>query len=51
MSKLTWSEKYQTWGIFRPWRRDPKTQEKIWAKRYGYRAWFIPVEELESEEA
>lgn len=29
--------------IFRPWRRDPKTGEKLWAKDYGLKAWPIPV--------
>jgi len=47
--KLSWSKKYQTYGIYRAWRLDPKTQQKIWAKTYGYRAWFIPIDELENE--
>jgi hypothetical protein len=31
--------------IFRPWRRDPRTGEKIWAKDYGLKAWPIPVDD------
>lgn len=29
--------------IFRAWRKDPKTGEILWAKKYGLRAWRIPV--------
>lgn len=47
--KLVWSEKHQSMGIFRAWRKDPRTQQILWAKTYGYKAWFIPVAELEQE--
>lgn len=40
---LTWSERHQAWGIFRPYRKNPKTGELEWAKLHGHRAWFIPV--------
>lgn len=30
--------------IFRPWRRDPRTGEILWAKDYGLKAWPIPVD-------
>lgn len=30
--------------IFRPWRRDPKTGEVLWARDYGLKAWPIPVD-------
>lgn len=36
-------------GIFRPWRKHPKTGQILWAKHYGKKAWFIPLEELEQE--
>lgn len=29
--------------IFRPWRIDPKTGDKLWARDYGLKAWPIPV--------
>jgi len=29
--------------IFRAWRRNPKTGEILWARKYGLRAWRIPV--------
>lgn len=29
--------------IFRAWRKHPKTGEILWAKKYGLRAWRIPV--------
>lgn len=48
--KLKWSEKYQCYGVFRPYRKDPRTQQILWAKNYGLRAWFIPVDELEDKE-
>lgn len=35
--------------IYRPWRRHPKTGEKLWAKNYGLKAWAIPVSELTQE--
>lgn len=31
--------------IYRPWRINPRTGEKIWAKAYGKRAWPIPVDD------
>lgn len=49
MAKLYYSEKYGCYGVFRPWRTNPKTQQKMWAKNYGLRAWFIPVDDLENE--
>lgn len=49
MTKLYYSEKHGCYGVFRPWRINPKTQQKMWAKTYGYKAWFIPVDELENE--
>jgi len=49
MSKLVYSEKFGCYGVFRAWRIDPRTQQKIYAKTYGKRAWFIPVNELEPE--
>lgn len=30
--------------IFRPWRIDPKSGEKLWARDYGLKAWPIPVD-------
>ena len=35
-------EEEVTW-IFRPYYRHPKTGELIWAKRYGRKAWRIPI--------
>lgn len=32
--------------VFRPWRIDPKTGQKLWAKNYGFKAWPIPVSEI-----
>lgn len=29
--------------IFRPWKINPKTGEKMWAKHYGLKAWPIPI--------
>ncbi|MDD4592032.1 MAG: hypothetical protein PHG06_16660 [Parabacteroides sp.] len=29
--------------IFRAWRIDPKTGEKLWAKDFGFKAWPILV--------
>lgn len=29
--------------IFRPWRIDRKTGDKLWARDYGLKAWPIPV--------
>jgi hypothetical protein len=29
--------------VFRPWRRCPRTGEKLWAKNFGLKAWRIPV--------
>jgi hypothetical protein len=48
-NRVIWSEKYQAWGIFRAWRRHPKTQQKLWARNYGRKAWFIPLSELAFE--
>lgn len=48
--KLKWSEYYQSYGIFRAWRKHPKTQQVLWAKNYGKKAWFIPIDELDKEE-
>ena len=31
--------------VFRPWRRCPRTGEKLWAKQFGFKAWRIPVSE------
>lgn len=31
--------------IFRPWRIDPATGEKRWAKTYGLKAWPMWVDE------
>lgn len=47
--KLVWSEYHQSYGIFRAWRKHPKSQQILWAKNYKKKAWFIPVEELEAE--
>lgn len=47
--KLKWSEYHQCYGIFRAWRKHPKTQQILWARNYGKKAWFIPVSELELE--
>lgn len=30
--------------IFRPWRKDSKSGEILWAKNYGLKAWKIPVD-------
>jgi hypothetical protein len=46
--KLVWNEKKQCWGIFRTWRRHPKTNEIMYAKDYGKKAWFIPLSELDN---
>jgi|GEM_PF-1819338 len=48
--KLIWSEHYQCYGIFRAWRKHPKTQQILWAKNYKKKAWFIPLSELQAEE-
>ncbi|GEC92458.1 hypothetical protein [Brevibacillus brevis] len=47
---LKWSEYHQSYGIFRAWRKHPKSQQILWARAYGKKAWFIPIEELEKEE-
>ena len=31
--------------IFRPWKIDPKTGDKMWARAYGFKAWPILVPE------
>jgi len=41
--ELTWSLEHGAWGVFRPYRKDPKTGELQWAKLHGKKAWFIPV--------
>jgi hypothetical protein len=46
---MKWSEKHQSYGIFRPWRKHPKTGKILWARNYGKKAWFIPLRELEKE--
>lgn len=33
--------------IFRPWRIDPKTGKKLWARNYGLRAWPIRIDDDE----
>ena len=32
--------------IFRPWRIDPRTGRKLWAKHHGKKAWpmWVPVD-------
>ncbi|WP_433921655.1 hypothetical protein [Paenibacillus taichungensis] len=44
--RIIYSEKYQCHGIFRAWRRHPKTNQILWAKNYGKKAWFIPLDEI-----
>lgn len=31
--------------VFRPWRTDPRTGERLFASRYGLRAWAMLVPE------
>ncbi len=31
--------------VYRPWRRCPRTGQKLWAKTYGFKAWRIPVDD------
>lgn len=31
--------------IFRPWRTDPVTGKRLWAKQYGLRAWPLWVDD------
>lgn len=33
--------------IYRPYRKDPSTGKLIWAKNYGYKAWRIPISDLD----
>ncbi|MBU8757316.1 hypothetical protein KM927_28000 [Priestia megaterium] len=47
--KKIWSEKHQCYGIFRAWRKHPKSGYVLWARNYGRKAWFIPINELEKE--
>lgn len=49
MPKTVWSEYHQCYGIFRTWRKHPKTNAILYARNYGKKAWFIPLSELESE--
>lgn len=44
-NQLPLSEQQGVRYVFRPWRRDPRTGAKIWAKTYGLKAWRIPVSE------
>lgn len=37
--------KKKGYWIFRAWRRDPRTGEKLWARDYGKKAWKIWVED------
>lgn len=46
--KLVWNERTGSYGIWRTWRKHPKSQKIMWARNYGKRAWFIPVDELEN---
>jgi hypothetical protein len=32
--------------IFRPWRTDPLTGKRLWAKQYGLKAWPIWVDDV-----
>ncbi len=41
--ELTWNQEYGAWGVFRPYRKNPKTGELEWAALHGKRAWFIPI--------
>lgn len=43
------NNKKEVAGIFRPWRKHPKTGQILWAKNYGKKAWFIPLSEIEAE--
>jgi hypothetical protein len=45
--KLVWNERAGCYGIWRAWRKHPKSQQILWARNYGKKAWFIPVDELE----
>jgi hypothetical protein len=31
--------------IFRPWRTDPATGKRLWARQYGLKAWPIWVDD------
>lgn len=31
--------------IFRPYRRDPRTGEILWARKYGLKAWPIQIDD------
>jgi len=33
--------------IFRPWRTDPVTGERRWAKQYGLKAWPMWVDDVQ----
>ncbi|MGG1598882.1 hypothetical protein [Paenibacillus naphthalenovorans] len=41
--KQYWSEERQSWGVFRPYFKHPKTGELVWARMTGHRSFFIPV--------
>lgn len=45
--KVVWNERAGCFGIWRAWRKHPKSQQILWARNYGKKAWFIPVDELE----
>lgn len=49
-SKVVWNDRLCCFGIWRAWRKHPETQQVLWAKNYGKRAWFIPLEELEKSQ-
>lgn len=48
--KYAFSKKYNCYGVYRVWKTDPKTKQKIWAKTYGKKAFFIPVSEVEKSD-
>lgn len=43
MSKRKSNRPRRAGVIFRPWRVDPKTGDKLWARDYGLKAWPIPI--------
>ncbi|WP_410513265.1 hypothetical protein PaeBR_02000 [Paenibacillus sp. BR2-3] len=42
--ELIWNAEFGAWGVFRPYRKNPKTGELEWAKMHGKKAFFIPVQ-------
>ena len=46
---LVWNEREKCYGVWRSWRKHPKTQQILWAKNYRKKAWFIPIDELKNE--